>query len=201
MTSSTVRAGALAACVAGVLGGCASDQLGREGPLAIPAVADRASLGPKAAAALARLDPLVGEWAAEGTMGPKREDGTRARQAGTWSNRWILDGRHMELRFDVEVEGRANSYVCLLSYNPVRERYESTWVGSSGFRFMETGNFDAAGDLVLTSFQDRSTEPVQLRNDSVFRFLPDGSITVTDTLHLDSGPDEQFHVRLVRSGH
>lgn len=198
MTISTVRAAGLAACVAGVLGGCAADQLGREGPLAIPAVTDRAALGPKAAAALARLEPLVGEWTAEGTMGPMREDGTRARQTGTWSNRWILDGRHLELRFDVDVDGRATSYLGYVSFNPVRDRYETTWIGSSGFRFNETGAFDSQGDLVLTSFQDRSTATVQLRNVSVFRFLADGTITVTDTIYDGDESDEHFFARLVR---
>ena len=150
-----------------------------------------------------RLEPLLGTWNAKGTMGPVKADGTRDEQVGTWTNTWVFPGKVMQLRFDVQLAGRPMSYVCLINYNGVRGRYETVWAGSGGFRFAETGNFDAAGTaLTLTAEQDDLATGGTKTNVSVFRFLPDGAITVTDTQPDDkTGKMEQsFFVRLERTG-
>lgn len=154
-------------------------------------------------AGMKRLEPLLGTWSAKGTMGPVKADGTRDEQTGTWTNTWVFPGKVMQLRFDVALAGRPMSYVCLINYNGVRGRYETVWAGSGGFRFAETGNFDGAGTaLTLTAEQEDIGTGGTKMNVSVFRFLADGTITVTDTQPDEkTGKMEQsFYVRLERAG-
>lgn len=131
--------------------------------------------------AMQRLAPLIGEWNAQGTMGRPDESGTRLTQAGTWSNRWLMDGKHLELTFDVAVGDGRTQWLAIVSYNAFRARYESVWIGVSGYRFAETGDFDDAGRLVLTAQQDGPDPDNPTTNVSIFEFHPDGTISVTDT--------------------
>lgn len=154
--------------------------------------------------AMARLAPLVGEWKAEGTLGTPDEDGEREVQRGTWTNRWVFENKHLELSFDVQVgdpaDDRWSQWVAIVSYNPFREQYETVWVGSGGYRFAETGNFDEDGRLVLTSRQDGPDLENPTINVSVFEFNDDGSVTVTDTQtnREQVEPVVSFYARLTR---
>lgn len=167
---------------------------------ASPSEAARADLSGSLAAGLKRLEPLLGEWSADGTMGPPKPDGTRDRQVGSWSNRWIQGGRHMQMEFDVDLAGRRVGYTGIISYNAIRGRYESVWLGSSGYRFAETGNFDEVGALVLTSHQDRPDSSETALNVSTFRFHADGTVTVEDfaTEPGSSTAVQTFFVKLNR---
>lgn len=153
---------------------------------------------------MARLAPLVGQWRAEGTMGRAAQAAAAAPQRGTWSNRWLMEGKHLELTFDVLVgEGEAvrpMQWLAIISYNPFRDQYESVWIGSGGYRFAETGAFDDRGRLVLTALQDGPDLSNPTTNVSVFEFHDDGSITVTDTQTDRDTPEPvvSFFVRLVR---
>jgi len=154
--------------------------------------------------AMARLAPLVGAWQVEGTMGTPNAAGEREAQVGTWSNRWIWENKHLELTFEVQVgdpaEDRWSQWMAIVSYNPFREEYETVWVGSGGYRFAETGNFDEDGRLVLTSRQDGPDLENPTTNVSIFEFNEDGSVTVTDTQANNEQvePVMSFHARLTR---
>lgn len=175
---------AVVAGVAGAMGGVASGGATTSAQPEAEEV-DWAAIRQSREDAMARLAPLVGEWKAEGTLGTPDEAGERAVQRGTWSNRWIFENKHLELSFDVQVgdpaEDRWSQWVAIVSYNPFREQYETVWVGSGGYRFAETGNFDEEGRLVLTSAQDGPDLENPTINVSVFEFNDDGSVTVTDT--------------------
>lgn len=152
------------------------------------------------AGAMGRLAPLVGTWRAVGTYGEPGPDGQSPRQEGIWIVGWLFDQRHLKIEFDVMVNGWRSQYQAIFSYNPMCERYESVWVGSSGYRFAETGVFE--GDtLVMVSQQERPDEPGTIRVESRFRFLEDGTVRVTDiSEHADGRSVTTFDVALSRAG-
>lgn len=167
-----------------------------DGPPAAPA-----DVGKVLEAAMQRLAPLVGEWECEGTMGPAQADGTRTPQRGTWSVGWILNGKHLEINFDVMVGERPVQYRGVFSYNAIRRRYETVWLGSGGYRFAETGEFSPDGrSLVLTSRQEQPGRENAVTVVSTFELREDGTVTVTDvTTDPKSGETEQtFFVTLTR---
>ncbi|MGD9693535.1 MAG: DUF1579 family protein [Phycisphaerales bacterium] len=183
------------ACVAGlgVMGASMAQQPsgGTEKPVV--------TLGEQVEGALAKLDWLVGEFEAKGTFGGPKPDGTRDEQKGTWKNERVLGGRHLRMTFDVEVASRRVEYWCVLSWNPREGVYETTWTGSSGYRFSETGTYDEGKRaLTLVSHQpgaDGELEEVT----SVFRQGVNGEITVTDSKKGEDGKDVvTFYVELRR---
>lgn len=173
-------------------------------PAADPSEVDWVQLRARAATAMQRLGPLVGTWQAEGTMGTPDDRGERTRQAGTWSNRWLMDGKHLELTFDVALgdgpDERRTQWLAIVSYNPFRSQYETVWIGSGGYRFAETGNFDDQGRLVLTARQDGPDLDNPTINVSIFEFHADGTITCTDTQSDRDNPEPvmSFFARLTR---
>ncbi len=157
------------------------------------------TLGEQVEGELAKLDWLVGEFEAKGTFGGPKPDGTRDAQEGTWKNGRILGGRHLEMTFDVEVAGRRVEYVCVLSWNPREGVYESVWVGSSGYRFAETGTYDeATRTLTLISHQPDGTTGELHEVRSVFRLGVNEEITVTDTREIDGKTVVTFYAELRR---
>lgn len=155
------------------------------------------TLGEQVEGALAKLDWLVGEFDAKGTYGGPKPDGTRDEQKGTWKNGRILGGRHLEMMFDVDVAGRRVEYRCVLSWNPREARYETVWVGSSGYRFSETGTYDEAKrTLTLISHQPDGTTGEMQEIASVFKRGVNGEITVTDTRKVEGKDVVTFYAEL-----
>lgn len=188
------RAGVMAAAVmaGGLCAGVAMSQTSAEEKPAL-------TLGEQVEGALAKLDWLVGEFEAKGTYGGPKPDGTRDEQKGTWKNGRILGGRHLQMTFDVEVAGRRVEYVCVLSWNPREARYETVWVGSSGYRFAEVGTYDEkTRTLTLISEQvdGRTGAPHEVK--SVFRLGVNEEITVTDTREIDGQAVVSFYAELRR---
>lgn len=181
MTCAAAMVAVMGLGVVGAPGRESADEQAAQPEDAGPTPPDLATIRARREEAMKRLAPLVGEWEVEGTMGTPDEGGERPRQVGTWSNRWLMGGKHLELSFDVEVGGGSTQWIAIVSYNPYREHYESIWIGSGGYRFAETGNFDEDGSLVLTSHQDGPDLSNPSINVSTFVFVDDGTITVTDT--------------------
>lgn len=188
------RAGVMAAAVlaSGLCVGVATSQSGSDEKPAM-------TLGEQVEGALGKLDWLVGEFEAKGTYGGPKPDGTRDEQKGTWKNERVLGGRHLRMTFDVDVAGRRVEYWCLLSWNPREARYETVWVGSSGYRFAETGTYDEATrtlTLISEQIDGRTGAPHEVK--SVFRLGVNEEITVTDTRELDGKEVVTFYAELRR---
>lgn len=170
-------------------------------PTPANALAERAAWKARHKAAMDRLAPLVGEWKAEGTYGEAKADGSFDRQTGVWKNRWLYDGAHLEMTFEVDVNSERRRYMCVASYNMVRERYETVWVGDSGYRFAETGTFDKDGKiLTLVSMQDRAGTEKQAKVVSVFTLAGADRVVIEDTSTepLTGKTQRSFYVELTR---
>ncbi len=183
---------AMIGCVAGMIAmGAAMAQ--QSGGTEKPAV----TLGEQVEGALGKLDWLVGEFEAKGTYGGPKPDGTRDEQKGAWKNERVLGGRHLRMTFDVEVAGRRVEYWCVLSWNPREGVYETTWTGSSGYRFSETGTYDEkARTLTLISRQPDGTTGELQEITSVFKRGVNGEITVTDTRKVEGKDVVTFYAEL-----
>ncbi len=171
-------------------------------PTPAGAQAEREARKARQKAAMDRLAPLVGEWKAEGTYGEPKADGSFDRQTGVWKNRWLYDGAHLEMTFEVDVNGERRRYMCVASYNMARERYETVWVGDTGYRFAETGTFDKEGKvLTLTSMQDRPGAKEQTEVVSVFTIAGPDRVVIEDTSTdpVTGKAQRSFYVELTRA--
>lgn len=151
--------------------------------------------------AMRRLLPLHGEWVFHGSLGGTQPDGSQHDHRGSISVAPILAGRHLELDLAASIQGRAVEFKAIFSFNAIRERYETVWLGSPGFRFTESGDFDESGTrLVLTSFQDSFDPEKPVKNVSTFEFHADGSITIQDIRHdpETGATDDSFFITLKR---
>ena len=141
-----------------------------------------------------KLGALAGNWTItrrDFTAG----DGVPMWQEGTFDTSWTLDRHYLQIDFDMQIKGREQPRRVLwrgmFTYDPAQKTHVTTWLGTRGRRFTETGDWDSTGRvLTLTSFQEDATTKESKRVVSVFTLKEDGSLRVEDTTFEEGGPAE-----------
>jgi hypothetical protein len=91
------------------------------------------------------LKPWVGTWKVVAEFHQK--DGTLAYDFGTYKVDYTLEGTYLQLQVELHDKDdprRRHSFLTFITYNPVTQKYDTTFFYSRwALRVMETGEYDA----------------------------------------------------------
>lgn len=90
------------------------------------------------------MEPFIGEWNAECKywMGPGEPMTSKASS----SNRWIMDGRFVQLDYKGEWQGKTFTGMSIMGYDNIQKKYYSTWIDSmSTSLYVQSGACDESG--------------------------------------------------------
>lgn len=161
-------------------------------PAAVPSAEQIAAMEADFRAHMEKLGALAGDWTIT-RRGFTASDGAAVFQEGTFDISWALDRQYLQVDFDMWIKGRPEDRRVLwrgmFSYDPEQKTYVTTWLGTRGRRFTETGDWDASGKvLTLTSFQEDGATRKARRVVSVFTLKDGGSLRIEDTTFEEGGP-------------
>jgi len=78
---------------------------------------------------LKKLEFLMGDWSAEGSVYPA--EGEKETWSGTARGRWVLRGRHLRLDTTVTTKAGTTESSAMLTWDPHRERYHALLFSST----------------------------------------------------------------------